>query len=275
MSQELDATLCEQCNGTGYLPKGQRCPCQEEDDEAAELRSRMGVVRPELPELPRMMRDLPLDKRGYPIPWFVDWIDGEPEFRAMDRRKLYRAVKERLCWVCGNPLWREMVFVVGPMCALNRVSSEPPSHRECAQFSARGCPFLSRPHMIRREDGLSEDILKNAAGIMVRRNPGSTLLWFTRRYEVIPVNAIPEAGARAGILFRMGRAFKTEWYCKGRPATRAEVLESITTGLPLLRDANRKQGIPDEDGDREITRLLAETMKHVPKDALGGPWSAP
>lgn len=232
----------------------------------------MNQLRSDLPPLPKQMRDLPIDKRGFCVPWFVDWVNGEPEFRAMDRYKLHRAVKERLCWVCGKPLWREMVFVIGPMCALNRVSSEPPSHRECAQFSARGCPFLSRPHMIRREDGI-EPFAHNAAGIMVDRNPGATLLWFTYRYEVINSPSIPEAGARPGILFRLGRAFKVEWYAKGRAATREEVMESINTGLPLLQDANRRQGIPDELGDAEIARQLAQAVKLVPKDAPGCPRS--
>lgn len=36
---------CEQCNGTGQLRGGQRCPCREEDDEASERRERMGVVK--------------------------------------------------------------------------------------------------------------------------------------------------------------------------------------------------------------------------------------
>lgn len=36
--------VCEQCNGTGYLPKGQRCPCREEDDEAQRRRERMKLV---------------------------------------------------------------------------------------------------------------------------------------------------------------------------------------------------------------------------------------
>jgi hypothetical protein len=279
---------CDQCHGTGQLRGGQRCPCREEDDTASERRKQMaieprwkkrrgqittdpagvqwtnmGPMRPELPELPRNMKDLPVDDRGFPVPWFVDWIGGKPEFRAMDRRKLLRAVRERLCWVCGKKLWREMVFVIGPMCSINLISSEPPSHRECALFSARGCPFLSRPHMHRREDGLGEEIRHNAAGIMIDRNPGATLLWYTYRYEVINVPAIPSAGARAGILFRLGRAFKVEWYCKGRPATRAEVMQSIDSGLPLLYEANRKQGITD---DSEVNRLYAEALRLVPHD---------
>jgi hypothetical protein len=42
--------VCEQCDGTGYLPKGERCPCREEDDTADERRKQMGVVKREKPD---------------------------------------------------------------------------------------------------------------------------------------------------------------------------------------------------------------------------------
>jgi len=115
--------------------------------------------------------------------------------------------------------------------------------------------------MVRREDGLPENI--SMAGIGVKRNPGVTLLWFTRRYEVMKVAAIPEAGAHAGLLFRLGRPFLTEWYCKGRPATREEILDSINGGIPLLYDANEKQGL-GEEGKRVVDRQIAEALKLVP-----------
>jgi hypothetical protein len=183
--------------------------------------------RPDIPEPPKHMQALPIDKRGYPVPWFVRWIDGAPEFRAMDMKKFVAAINERRCWTCGNPLFREEVFVIGPMCAVNRISSEPPSHRECAEYSARACPFLSRPHMVRREDGLPGE--KHAAGIMVARNPGVTLLWFTRRHTMLEVSN--------GVLFKLGEPFRVDWYKEGRPATRAEVMASIESGLPALREA--------------------------------------
>jgi hypothetical protein len=50
------------------------------------------------------MSDLPVDERGFPVPWFVAWFDGKPEFRAMDGLKWIRAVREHLCWVCGGRL---------------------------------------------------------------------------------------------------------------------------------------------------------------------------
>src|SRR5215510_204714 len=109
-------------------------------------------LRANLPPLPRRMQSLPVSDRGFPVPWFVPWVNGQPEFRAMDGRKFELAVGKKLCWVCGQPLGTRFAFVVGPMCGINRISSEPPSHRECAEFSAMGCPFLSMPKMVRRDD---------------------------------------------------------------------------------------------------------------------------
>jgi hypothetical protein len=247
------------------LPKGERCPCREEDDTADERRKQMGVcpypLRHDITEPPKFMQHLPVDKRGYPIPFFVDYIDGEPEFRAMDQRKFREAVTHRLCWVCGTKLFSEEVFTIGPMCAVNRINSEPPSHRECAEYSAKNCPFLSKPQMIRRTDGLEEK--KPAAGIMIERNPGVTLLWYCRRYQIIQSPNRPEAGAARGILFKIGRAFKVEWYCRGRPATRAEVLESLEGGILILREAIEKHDGPEAAPNLE--RQIAEAMRLLPQ----------
>jgi hypothetical protein len=61
-------------------------------------------LRSELEALPSRMLSLPVDDRGYVVPWFVDWIDGKPEFRAMNPEKWIRAIKNKLCWVCGERL---------------------------------------------------------------------------------------------------------------------------------------------------------------------------
>lgn len=111
----------------------------------------MGTLR-RYTDLPERMADLPVDDRGYPVPWFVAWHDGKPEFRAMDPAKFARAIKEKRCWVCGERLGVNLCFVAGPMCGINRTSSEPPSHLMCARWSAQNCPFLSNPRMVRRED---------------------------------------------------------------------------------------------------------------------------
>jgi hypothetical protein len=58
--------------------------------------------------LPRHMQGLPRDMRGFVVPWFVDWREGEAVFPAFDPVKFRRAVKrdDKRCWVCGEKLGR-------------------------------------------------------------------------------------------------------------------------------------------------------------------------
>ena len=212
------------------------------------------ALRADVQPPPKFMRDLPIDKRGYPVPWFVDWFNGEPEFRAMDMKKFVAATNNRLCWTCGQPLFGEEVFVIGPMCAVNRISSEPPSHRECAVYAATNCPFLSKPQMVRREGGLPGP-KQPTGGVMVERNPGVTLLWYTKRHRMLETPERPGICA-AGVLFQIGRPFKVEWYKRGRPATRAEVEEAMESGLPILRETSMKW-----DGPAAMPILEANILK--------------
>jgi hypothetical protein len=212
----------------------------------------MGEIRPELPALPARIAALPVDARGYPVPWFVAWLDGKPEFRAMDPQKLRLAVRERRCWVCGETLDRVMTFVIGPMCTVNRVSAEPPSHRECAEFSARACPFLTRPHMVRREAGLP-DGCQDAPGLAIKRNPGVVCLWDTVKYTLLhELN---------GVLFRIGDPRRVSWYAEGREATREEVLASMESGLPALSNMAEAQG---PHAVAELRRMHAAAQRHLP-----------
>jgi hypothetical protein len=197
----------------------------------------MPTLRPELGTLPPRIRLLPIDARGYPVPWFVEWFNGAPDFRIADAQKFARAIRERLCWVCGERLGVHVAFVIGPMCAVNRTSSEPPSHVECAMWSAQNCPFLSRPHMVRREGGLPGEVIVGDASIM--RNPAAAGVWVTRSFELFKA---PGAAA-TNYLIEMGMPERVAWFAEGRAATRAEVRASIDSGMPLLdaqceREAN-------------------------------------
>jgi hypothetical protein len=199
------------------------------------------------------MQDLPVD-RGYPVPWFVEWIrspEGEnlPEFRAMSMVKWKLAVTQKLCWVCGKRLGAHIAFVVGPMCGINRISAEPPSHLECAEWSARNCPFLSRPHMERRDTGDLD--IAEPAGHMIKRNPGVTLVWVTRDYEVFKEGK--------GVLIEMGNLEALSFWAEGKPATRAQIEASITTGLPSLLEKAR-----DERDVREIQAMAARFRALLP-----------
>lgn len=191
-------------------------------------------VRPGLPPIPAKVGTLPVDHRGYPIPWFVAVIDGKPDFRVVDSRKVATAVRERRCFICGLQLiGNRCTFVIGPMCAVNRVSSEPPSHLDCARFAAAACPFLARPEMRRRDSGVHPDVT-DAPGTMFRRNPGVALLWTTDGYTVVP--------ADGGVLFQIRAPVSVECVANGRTATAEEIGESLRTGFPLLEAEAEKDG---------------------------------
>lgn len=206
------------------------------------------TLRPELPALPERIVALPVH-RGYPVPWFVPWVDGVPEFRAMDGAKLEEAVVRGLCWVCGQRLGAHRAFTIGPMCAVNRISAEPPSHRECAEFSARACPFLSRPTMRRREGDVPDGMDENRAGGAILRNPGVALVWLTKDYRVLQV--------KGGLLFRIGAPRGVACYAAGRPASVEEIAESFYSGLPLLAAEAREQKIPPQQLVQDAARGAA------------------
>src|SRR5215467_11444831 len=101
----------------------------------------------QLPEpVPLRIQRLTRDARGFPVPWFVQFFNGDqpceygygtPDFRVADMRKLSKAIGQKRCWVCGEPMGNHRVFVIGPMCVINKVTSEPACHRECAEWSVQ------------------------------------------------------------------------------------------------------------------------------------------
>jgi hypothetical protein len=194
--------------------------------------------RKELEAVPERIKKLPTS-RGYPVPWFVAWVDGEPEFRAADSAKFVRAIREQLCWVCGERLGTFKTFVIGPMCGLNRTTSEPPCHTECASWSARNCPFLNNPDMVRREKGLDNLGAENPGGIMLKRNPGVTLLWTTKKFNIFK-------DGMGGHLIRIGDPVALAWYTEGRGAMKQEIEDAIERGCPAIKEVAEAEGALDQ-----------------------------
>lgn len=205
--------------------------------------------------MPDGVARLPVNKVGYPVPWFVAYIDGEPDFRVIRAGGLQVAYFGRLCWICGQRFQpdEEQSFVIGPMCAVNRTSAEPPSHLACAEWAVRACPFLSTPHMTRREIDLAD--VQEAAGQMIDRNPGVALVWTT-----LPGRWRPFSDGEGGVLFHIGEPTGISWFAEGRTATRDEILTSIHTGLPeLFRFAG-----DDPAAVEQLDMMVQSAMKLVP-----------
>jgi hypothetical protein len=202
----------------------------------------------DITDAPVRIKLLPRDDRGYPVPWFVATIDGTPDFSVMDGRRIVEAVKRQRCWVCGGPLLDSRVaFTIGPMCAVNRNTAEPPEHLDCAIYSATHCPFLTNPDQRRLIDVAKIAAAHAAAGVtapageMIRRNPGVTLVWITRRRRE-PGGWEVKRDPAGGILFDVGDPVDVRWFTERRQATRDEVLASIDSGLPILRELAEQDG---------------------------------
>jgi hypothetical protein len=215
----------------------------------------MNTPRSGLPPMPARIAALPVGKRGYPIPFFVAMVDGEPCFQLSDPIKRRDCIKFQLCWVCGQRLGRFKCFPVGPMCTVNRISAEPPSHLECAEWSVKACPFLLHPNAARHETELTRANEGNVPGVMIKRNPGVTALWVTAYYAIKYVDN--------GILFGMGPPTTVTWWKEGRLATGEEVEESVQSGLPALVAL-----CEDEEDQRTLKAKVRAAQAFYPAQAL-------
>lgn len=174
-------------------------------------------------DIPRHMAALPRDERGYPVPWFCAWIDGKPDFRVADVSKVRNAVIGSRCWICGKTLGRFRSFVIGPMGAMNRVHSEPPSHHECAQYAIRVCPFLALPKAHRRAINLPEKIDPDGLDPV---NPGVVIEWISREARVFE--------SKRSLLFELGEPESVHWFTEGRAATRDEAQHALDEATDKL-----------------------------------------
>lgn len=231
-------------------------------------RTALDAQRRQGPPPPPHLRHLPVDERGFIIPAFVQWFDaakratptgtGTPDFRIVNVNFLRRVLKDQLCWICGNKFARgeHLVSVVGPMCTVNRTSSEPPSHRACARYAAEVCPFLTRPRMKRNEKELPE--VGETPGIAIDRNPGVTALWTSRQVR---------CDLRTS-LFDIGDPISVEWYCQGRPATRPEVMASFESGVEILRRLCELEQTPErrQDAYTHLAELLKAALQYLPPE---------
>jgi hypothetical protein len=223
----------------------------------SELNARMEALVAAGKVPPRVAR-LPVSPSGFFVPWFV-WFndDGVPDFRVIAPGKVGKAYRERRCWVCGERTGRHLSFIAGPMCAINRTSAEPPSHHDCAIFAATACPFLSQPKMRRNDKGLPEERSYNEGAI--DRNPGVSMVWTTDSYKPFQVG---RTDGKTGYLFTMGEPTEVLWFCRGRPADRMEVMESVESGMPLLREPARFEG---RAAEAELDRLYRQFLKFLPE----------
>lgn len=204
-----------------------------------------------LPPLPARMRALPLSPKGYPVPFFVRVHNGQFDFQLADANKHRLCTERDLCWICGQQLGVFRTFVVGPIAALNRISSEPPSHLECAEYAVAACPFLMLPKAQRRD--IDEAVPQIKPGTMLPHNPGVSVLYTTKTSKAMR--------GRQQFLFNLGEATTVRWVAEGRPATAAQALAGLESGLPAVLAMCR-----DDTERTYLDETVARFKKMLPRD---------
>jgi len=178
--------------------------------------------RPDLPEMPARIKALPVDEHGYPVPWFVGWVDGKPDYALIEFDKFVRAADEKRCWVCGEFLGAHRAFVTEAMAAFTRLTTEPPCHSECAIFSVTACPFLTKRWVRAGEENLEV-----------------AWVWITKSYKwETDVDLIRDMH---DVRFRIGTCRKVLFYTAGRKATLEEVRRSMDAALRVLYEHNGRE----------------------------------
>lgn len=217
-------------------------------------------------EVPPRMRKLPRDRRGFIVPSFVSWLKNgklskpgvpgaEPDFRAVDTWFFAHAINYNRCWLCGEKLGSKHVFAIGPMCSVNRITSEPGSHLDCAHYAVKVCPFIIEPKMKRNDvKPVAHDHVLDPAGLHNDRNPGAMLLWVAGPARPTKV--------QGGVLLQLAEPVRVEWWTRGRLATHAEARAALDSGVEELRRIAVKRDGPA--GLRELDKLAKAAERWLP-----------
>jgi hypothetical protein len=146
-------------------------------------------------------------------------------------------------------LGRHLCFVIGPMCTINRITTEPACHLECAEYSLKVCPFLSNPNMRRvPTEHYAPDGKVHTAGMAEGRNPGAGVVWRTRKFSLVRTDTGP--------VIQVGDPEQVDWWCLGRRATPAEAHARFEEAAVFLRGRTIEL-----DGPEALPMLATMTQK--------------
>jgi hypothetical protein len=150
------------------------------------------------------LAQLPTDRRGIPIPFITEFVDGVPDFRLTDLAKWRLVCDSRCCGICGGQLGYWVAFIGHDELVRARVFWDPPMHVTCARYSIENCPFLALSGARRSGRALPEGDFTVPP---VRARPARVALYITRDYTVIPLPTTPNNLALA-----VGPAHEIEWF---------------------------------------------------------------
>lgn len=110
--------------------------------------------------LPRRMREMQRDRRGYPVPYIVLRDKrGQPHFAINDITRQRECLNRLRCPICGKRLEKTFWFAGGPVSAFHAMGAyiDSAMHEECMVYALQVCPYLAMPTYLGRVDNKTLD----------------------------------------------------------------------------------------------------------------------
>jgi len=96
-----------------------------------------------VPPIPAWLAHLPTTG-GLVVPWVTPRTqDGRYLLGAVRGDRIARALRERLCGVCGRPLEDRMVLLMRLSDLPRQATVEPALHPQCAAYTTAACPMVA------------------------------------------------------------------------------------------------------------------------------------
>jgi hypothetical protein len=142
----------------------------------------MGLPRD---EVPGALADRPYDaRRKVPVPYMNVLSDGTVDFSGISTAAVIECGTDRLCGICHRPLSYWIAFVGGPLSAKNGLYTDPPFHRECAEFAMEHCPHIKvRNHRRTPEDKMADGTWVSPGAVLDK--PDQWIIGLTRDYRMV------------------------------------------------------------------------------------------
>lgn len=211
--------------------------------------------------IPERMKSLPMDQRGYPIPYTVlRDSKGKAHFAVNSEERRLRCLKEDLCPICGLRLFRGRWLVGGPGSGLvaEGLFQDPPMHSECAHYALQVCPWLVLGNYVNRVDDKTMDpeernnVTLRDPTIIANRPPFFVALMFVGQDHVLNmVNGEPNVHIRPKKPYRV-----VEYWRDGHQLSNQSGKQ---IAVDYLRDLAETMGAEfkfDENGDGTLGRFV-------------------
>jgi hypothetical protein len=163
--------------------------------------------------------------KGYPVPFTQLWIDGQPDFRTVDPARTMQCVHEKPCAICGRRLGEKSCFIGGPLSKTNRLFTDPPMHKQCAEFASHSCPFVSGKTLEYSDRPLSPAIVKVQEIVSTERPETMFLLTaWTKKTELVQCN---QERIIQSLMRHSSLSVTIKHYVKALPAVNVEAIKKL------------------------------------------------